>query len=359
MDSNITWLLKILACGWACGLVSGEAPEISQISQGVTTGIGGEAQFECTISKRQEYPILWMRVGKKGDNFPIATGPTLLVKDERFGLDLNEKSGKYVLSIRDVRSSDSAVYQCQIVAGYNNMITADVELFVKLPPVISDNTTRTIQVVAGNSVEMECLADGFPTPRITWSKEDGRNMPNGEPSITTSRKLLISQTRREDTGNYICWANNGVGEGEHRTVSLEVEYAPLIEVPRPKNPQALNHDAELTCKIRAFPPPSIHWRQGPDLISNSLQYKISHFASQNDVTTSTVKIMGTQSEHYGNYTCEAANRHGNSSETIELYQSQIPICPPVCGDMDLLNGAAARVVSYLLLPVCALMYYLA
>ena len=44
-------------------------------------------------------------------------------------------------------------------------------------------------------------------------------------------------------------------------------------------------------------------------------------------------------EDYGKYTCEAGNKYGKAIQHLELYESSIPICPPLCGDTDL-NSAA-------------------
>jgi hypothetical protein len=42
-------------------------------------------------------------------------------------------------------------------------------------------------------------------------------------------------------------------------------------------------------------------------------------------------------DQFGKYTCEASNRHGSASQHMDLYESQIAICPPVCGNTNL-NG---------------------
>ena len=94
----------------------------------------------------------------------------------------------------------------------------------------------------------------------------------------------------EDRGNYICHAHNGVGPGERRTVNLEVEFSPNINIPRPRVPQAVNYDAQLECKIHAFPPPSIIWKKGNDTLEDKDNYKVSHFATQDEITTSTLKV---------------------------------------------------------------------
>ena len=49
-------------------------------------------------------------------------------------------------------------------------------------------------------------------------------------------------------------------------------------------------------------------------------------------------MLSVTKEQYGKYSCEASNRHGTDSQPIVLYESQIAICPPVCGNINL-NGA--------------------
>lgn len=82
-----------------------------------------------------------------GTTFPVSTGPTLLVKDKRFSLDHEANSGTYTLSIKNVKRSDGATYQCQVVVELHNVITGDVKLLMKTPPVMKDDAaTRTVQV---------------------------------------------------------------------------------------------------------------------------------------------------------------------------------------------------------------------
>lgn len=47
--------------------------------------------------------------------------------------------------------------------------------------------------------------------------------------------------------------------------------------------------------------------------------------------------MSVGPEQFGLYVCEAANRHGSKAQTLEVYESKTPICPPLCGSTDL-NG---------------------
>ena len=97
-------------------------------------------------------------------------------------------------------------------------------------------------------------------------------------------------------GEYLCVANNGVGEETSHTVTLEVEFTPLVEAPRPRIAQAAEYDAVLTCKVTAFPRPTIHWNlDGGESITNDDNYEVSHFSESNDVTLTTLKVKTVSS----------------------------------------------------------------
>ena len=78
---------------------------------------------------------------------------------------------------------------------------------------------------------------------------------------------------------------------------------------------------------------------------------ITHFAERVKLRVH-CQISGVDEDQFGEYTCEASNRHGSASEKMELYESRIPICPPVCGDYNL-NGGEAKTCSALLSSVVA------
>lgn len=50
-----------------------------------------------------------------------------------------------------------------------------------------------------------------------------------------------------------------------------------------------------------------------------------------------------RSNQFGMYKCEATNIYGSANQTVELYESKIPICPPVCGDIDLANAGSGAI----------------
>ena len=90
--------------------------------------------------------------------------------------------------------------------------------------IINETKTTTIQ----------CEAIGYPPPTVIWSRLDGNlsdrvlvsdsvSVPTGYGNVTrVSVNLIITNAIREDTGEYICSANNSIGDND-KNVSIIVQ----------------------------------------------------------------------------------------------------------------------------------------
>ena len=150
---------------------------------------------------------MWMRLqnGNKSPPLPISSGDELLLRsDKRFTLVVDEDESSYTITIKEIRKADAGKYQCQVLISSEGSIVEDVEVKIKLPPVITKDSLGPTKVVQeeGN-VEMACEATGFPIPKITWTRKDAALLPNGKASFPASR-MLIQKVRREDRGKSNC-----------------------------------------------------------------------------------------------------------------------------------------------------------
>ncbi len=138
---------------------------------------------ESSITKfiSTEFSVTWTKTGKdRADVVFLSTGSSLVIKDSRFALRYDGASSTYTLQVKDIQETDAGIYQCQIVLSVNNKISAEVELQVRRPPIITDNSTQSIVASEEQSVQMECFANGYPTPTITWRRENNAILPTGE-----------------------------------------------------------------------------------------------------------------------------------------------------------------------------------
>jgi len=113
-----------------------------------------------------------MKVEGANDPLPISS-------DSRFSQLFDSATSTYTLQIKDILEADAGIYQCQVIIALTNKITADVDLLVRRPPIIADNSTRAIVVGEGQPVQLECYAGGFPLPRISWRRENNAILPTG------------------------------------------------------------------------------------------------------------------------------------------------------------------------------------
>lgn len=143
--------------------------------------------------------------------------------------------------------------------------------------------------------------------------------------------LKINNVRKEDRGTYYCVADNSVSKGDRRNINLAVEFKPFISIPRPRLGQALQYDMDLECHIEAYPLPAIVWTKDDVALSNNQHYQISHFATADEFTDSTIRVITIEKRQYGDYMCKAVNKLGSAEMSVHLFETVIPTCPPACG----------------------------
>ena len=89
---------------------------------------------------------------------------------------------------------------------------------IAVPPSISEISGKT--ALEGENVTLKCIAEGKPTPSITWTRLSDN-------SVITMPLINIS---RYDVKNYRCTADNGFGTPATRDVSIDVKCKCYIEL---------------------------------------------------------------------------------------------------------------------------------
>ncbi|KAL6116888.1 nrcam [Pungitius sinensis] len=164
-------------------------------------------------------------------------------------------------------------------------------------------TTSTKMVLRGETLELECIADGLPTPEISWQK-DGGELPSSRMSFYNFKKTLkVSDVNEADGGDYRCTATNNLGT-VHHIIQVTVKAAPFW-VSAPRNLiLAPNETGILTCRVDGKPKPLITW------LVNGVSLQNAPEDHTRKVDDDTVILSNVQSGSSAVYQCNASNEFG-------------------------------------------------
>uniref|UniRef100_A0A673B6W7 Roundabout guidance receptor 1 n=1 Tax=Sphaeramia orbicularis TaxID=375764 RepID=A0A673B6W7_9TELE len=167
-----------------------------------------------------------------------------------------------------------------------------------------------VMVAVGEPAVLECQPPrGHPEPTISWRK-DGSNLDDRDERITIrSGKLMITNTRKNDAGKYICVGTNMVGERESEIAELTVLERPTF-VKRPSSVVVLaDESVEFHCVVQGDPVPTIRWRKDDsDLPKGRFEIQEDH----------TLIVRQVTSSDEGSYTCVVENMVGKSEASATL-----------------------------------------
>lgn len=162
--------------------------------------------------------------------------------------------------------------------------------------------SSTQMVLKGETLELECIAEGLPTPNILWQK-DGGELPKSVSFHNFNKTLKISEVTEADAGNYRCTGNNSYGSAHH-IIKVTVKAAPFwISAPR-NLILAPNETGILTCLVSGEPKPKISWFVNGVPLHNVPQDR------SRKVEDDTVILSNVQTGTSAVYQCNASNEFG-------------------------------------------------
>lgn len=333
-----------------------QSPSISFISKEQVVEIGDRLVLKCITQYATDYPVHWIHFNRETrQSTLISNSNSKVIQNSRYqvlieGPNYGSAEKSYTLIIDKVQEIDSGTYSCQLITGIHNNIRFETEVLVRIPPIISDNSTRSVITSSGSDVELYCYGIGYPKPQISWRREKNKLIP-GYGALVRGNKLTIQNVSRDARGTFYCVADNGVSSGSRRSISVEIEFAPVVRAERSRYGQALQYTAILTCHIESFPSPSIEWLKDGRTISDNKNYKISLFATSDEFVETSLTVLKIEKKHYGNYTCKASNKLGPGHQEIELFETVNIVCPPSCVGQFIPSSGYSYKLDMLNLPL--------
>ncbi|XP_066519978.1 neuronal growth regulator 1 isoform X2 [Hoplias malabaricus] len=213
---------------------------------------------------------------------------------------------EYSLQIQKVDVTDEGLYTCSIQSERNPRPKL-IQLIVKVPPKIYD-ISSDVTVNEGGTITLFCLASGKPEPKITW-----RHITPSAKKFGTGEYLNITGITRDAAGDYECGAENDIASPDTRTVRVIVNFPPSIQDIKSHSIR-LGFQALLRCEAAAVPSPVFEWYKGEKRLNKGKDgIDIKNLSARSVLTMSNMT-----EDHYGNYTCVAANRLGTANASVSL-----------------------------------------
>ncbi|XP_039283578.1 Down syndrome cell adhesion molecule-like protein Dscam2 isoform X43 [Nilaparvata lugens] len=282
---------------------------------------GQSASVQCAISDGDlPINITWWLNGVQlmsGDDVQIA----------KFGKRASS------LNIDVVEHHHVGNYTCtgQNAAGISSYSAA---LTVNVPPRwILEPTDKAF--AQGSDAKIECKADGFPKPVVTWKKATGdspgdyKDLKTNNPDIKMDEGTLsINNIQKTNEGYYLCEAGNGIGSGLSAVIMISVQAPPQFEIKIRNQTARRGEPTVLQCEARGEKPIGILWNMNNKRLDpkSDNRYTIREEILPNGVL-SDLSIKRTERTDSALFNCVATNAFGSDDTSINMIVQEVPEVP--------------------------------
>uniref|UniRef100_A0A7N6BTT0 Neural cell adhesion molecule L1 n=1 Tax=Anabas testudineus TaxID=64144 RepID=A0A7N6BTT0_ANATE len=189
----------------------------------------------------------------------------------------------------------------------------------KRPQMMRPSSTQsTYHVLRGQTVELECIVQGLPTPDVMWLRKDGELFESRTTKDMFDRRLRFNNISESDAGEYQCRANNSQGKITH-TYTVIVEAAPYWLKEPVSQLYAPGETVRLDCQADGIPTPTISWTV------NGLPLPATEKESRHTLTASGSLILNeVKFKDTAIYQCRASNKHGTILTNTNVYVVELP-----------------------------------
>ncbi|ESO95974.1 hypothetical protein LOTGIDRAFT_239377 [Lottia gigantea] len=209
------------------------------------------------------------------------------------------------LVLTQIKRNQEGNYRCEATNIKNTnpkTRSKSIQVNVHYQPNIISITSDAVnnKTDEGSDVIFNCNVNSKPVSTITWSSSTSTDTNNGQ-------QWTLTQAKCQDTGIYICTANNGIGQSTTKSLPLNIRCSPRINGDlKDEVMNRLGEEVTILIDVIAYPKPSFKWIQestGQELTPDTTQ----QVATNNYISSLTVTI---QQSSFGNYIVTVNNSIG-------------------------------------------------
>ncbi|XP_059559930.1 titin isoform X1 [Myotis daubentonii] len=240
-------------------------------------------------------------------------------------------------------------------------VPAPAEIPVTPPTLVSG--LKNVTVIEGESVTLECHISGYPSPKVTWYREDYQIESSIDFQITFQSgiaRLMIREAFAEDSGRFTCSAVNEAGtvstscylavqvseEFEKETTTVTEKFTTeekrfmesrdvvmtdtsiMEDRAEPGEPAAPffiskpvvqklveGGSVVFECQVGGNPKPHVYWKKSGVPLTSGYRHKVIYSKQTGECK---LVISMTFADDAGEYTIVIRNKHGETSASASL-----------------------------------------
>ncbi|XP_053612836.1 cell adhesion molecule Dscam1 isoform X23 [Plodia interpunctella] len=256
-----------------------------------------------------------------------------VVRSGENGINLMKTKRTSQLSIESVTHQNQGNYSC-VVKNEAGVVNHTAPLFVNVPPRwILEPTDKAF--AQGSDAKVECKADGFPKPQVTWKRAEGdtpgdyKDLKPNNPNVKVEDGTLsISNIQKTNEGYYLCEAVNGIGSGLSAVILISVQAPPQFEIKMRNQTARRSEPAVLQCQAKGEKPIGIIWNMNNKRLEpkSDPRYTIREEILPGGVV-SDLSIRRTERSDSALFTCVATNAFGSDDTSINMIIQEVPEAP--------------------------------
>ncbi|XP_032672555.1 Down syndrome cell adhesion molecule-like protein Dscam2 isoform X8 [Odontomachus brunneus] len=238
-----------------------------------------------------------------------------------------------VITIEAVSARHAGEYTCT-ASNAAGATSYSATLAVNVPPRwILEPTDKAF--AQGSDARVECKADGFPKPQVTWKRAAGdtpgdyTDLKLSNPDISVEDGTLsINNIQKTNEGYYLCEAVNGIGSGLSAVILISVQAPPQFEIKLRNQTARRGEPAVLQCEAQGEKPIGILWNMNNKRLDTKSdpRYTIREEILANGVL-SDLSIKRTERSDSALFTCVATNAFGSDDTSINMIVQEVPEVP--------------------------------
>ncbi|XP_044018813.1 Down syndrome cell adhesion molecule-like protein Dscam2 isoform X17 [Aphidius gifuensis] len=245
------------------------------------------------------------------------------------------KSGQRAstLTIESVAARHAATITCS-ASNAAGATSHSADLSVNVPPRwILEPTDKAF--AQGSDARVECKADGFPKPQVTWKRAAGdtpgdyTDLKLNNPDISVEDGTLsINNIQKTNEGYYLCEAVNGIGSGLSAVILISVQAPPHFEIKLRNQTARRGEPAVLQCEAQGEKPIGILWNMNNKRLDpkSDSRYTIREEILSYGVLAD-LSIKRTERSDSALFTCVATNAFGSDDTSINMIIQEVPEVP--------------------------------